>query len=136
MALGTEACFLVSIGSMTRYWDRCEGGEKSADSEVRYNGGALTPQRVFGRPSWTDLVIGSDYDPDRDDPDIETLDALVGDGATEESVTVQPCDAELKPTGAARTYTGHVSKVTPPSADANSSTTATWSFTIAVNGRA
>lgn len=136
MPLRTEACFLVTIGSFSRYFDSCEGGEKSADFEKRPNGGAPGRQVVFGPTDWTDLVIGSDYDPERDDADIDQLDEWVGDGAHEESVTVQPCNDDFQPIGGSRSYTGHISKVTPPSYSKTSSTTATWSFTVVVTGRA
>jgi len=136
MGLGTEASFLISSSWFTRYFDRCEGGEKSADSEIRYNGGDPNPKVVFGRPTFSDLVCGSDYDAERDEADILAAYEQVGDGSADESVTVQPCNAQLQPIGAGRTYTGYLSKITPPSADANSTTTATWSLTFIITGLA
>jgi hypothetical protein len=136
MAKRTEACFLVTIGSMSRYFTTFEGGEVSADAEDRYDGGATTPDSVFGRKVWSDITLGSDFDPERDIDDIRAAQELVGDADNFETITVQPCDSRMNPIGGSFGFIGHVKSVSIPSADANSSTTATWSVVCKITGTA
>lgn len=133
--LRNESNFFVTIGSMSRFFTTFEPPELSAEAEMRWNQSLQAEEAVFSRRSWSDAVLGSDYDPDRDDADIATFEELVGDGSFIETITVQPTDSRGAAYGGARGYLGHVSKVTTPSADAHSSTTATWSVTFKIVGK-
>jgi hypothetical protein len=123
--------FLIRVTGWTGFFVTRTGGDRSANIQKVYDGGALEPDVVAGRPQTSNVVVNRGFDPERDGPIIARYDPLVGRWRT--TVSVQPTDENLVPTGPAKVYpNARLGRIGQPGANANSDDPSTWEAEFAV----
>lgn len=135
MAKTSKRSFLVSVDGLPDYYATLAGGEVSVDTSDAWDGGQKKPEKVPGVPTTSNLTLSRPYDPDRDQPLIDRLQALVGTWRT--TVTKQPTDGDFTPVGKPTTYPkALLVRVLPPEADAAASENSTYELEFATDGPA
>lgn len=131
MSKAAQYQFLITVAGWDGYFVSRTGGDNQSNIQRVYDGGALHPDLVAGRPSPTNITVNRHFDPDRDGPIHTTYVQQVGRWTT--TVTVQPCDQDLTPTGDARVYSNaKLARLSEPQANAQSDDPSTWEAEFAV----
>lgn len=129
----TKSQFLVTIVGIPGTWSSATGGSLTAEVTKDYDGGALRPDMIGGRPSADDLEITRGFDPVRDLPLLEKLRKEIGRGRY--TVTKQSTDANFAKIGKPITYADCVLiGCNDPDSDANSSDVAQIVLKFATTG--
>lgn len=111
--------FLITVAGWPGFFVSRTGGDTQANVQKVYDGGALQPDLVSGRPMTNNVVATRHFDPDRDGPLRARYKSQVGKYRT--TVSVQPCTPDLIPTGPADVYPDAVlSRMGTPGANAQS----------------
>jgi hypothetical protein len=119
MSKSSQYQFLISVAGWPGYFVSRTGGDTQANVQKVYDGGSLHPDLVAGRPVTNNVVGMRHFDTTRDGPIRKRYLPLVGQWRT--TVTVQPCDANLVPTGDPDVYAGALlSRLGAPGANAQS----------------
>lgn len=131
MTKAAQYQFLIRVSGWTGYFVTRTGGDKQANVQKVYDGGALEPDLVPGRPQTNNVVVQRNWDPDRDGPIVASYDRLIGRWVT--TVSIQPTYADLSPAGVAKVYPlAMLSRMGQPGANAQSDDPSTFEaeFTI------
>lgn len=127
--------FLVEVEGVPGVWRSHEGGNPSSDYELDYDGGALYPDIIPGRPTFEDITVTRTFNPEVDGRWAPAWKKQVG--RRRANVSVQPLDADGRPVGDATNHPEAVLiGVTFPGSDANSSSVADISLSFATAGSA
>lgn len=125
--------FLVSITGIPGTWSQSTGGGLTAEVTKDYDGGALRPDMIGGKPSADDLELTRAFDPVRDLPLMAKLRKEVGRGRY--TISKQSTDANFAKVGAPITYAGCVLiGMNDPESDAASSDVAQIVLKFATTG--
>lgn len=125
--------FVVMIDGMDKTpWGVKSGGEITADTNKVWDGGSLVPEVLSAPAEVGDVTISRPYDPERDQPLINSLKSLVGHLRT--TITVVPTNstlvaARVKPTVYSNAL---LSGLREPETDASSGDAADYELTFAV----
>lgn len=123
--------FLIRVSGVPGFFVSRTGADVSANVQKVYDGGAMWPDTVSGRPEVANVVVSRNFDPERDGPVLSQYLPVVGRWTT--SLTVIPTDADLVPTGPARTYPmAKLTRIGEPGANANSNDPSTYELEFVV----
>lgn len=119
MPKAAQRQFLVKVSGISGYFATFSGGNVSSEVSDVYDGGALTPEKIASPARTEDITVSRPYDPERDQPVINALRRQTG--SLRATVTKQPTDADLVPTGPPNVYANCLLlSVTEPEVDASS----------------
>jgi hypothetical protein len=130
MPTSAQRQFLISVAGVPGFFSRRSGADVEAEASREFDGGSLTPEVLTGPGIPGDLVGGRGYKPERDADVLARLRPLVGRWRT--TITAQPTDRDLVPTGRPTVYTGTLIRTNDPEADANSGDVARWELSFAI----
>lgn len=122
--------FLITVSGVEGLWATCDGGDKSVDVNKVHDGGNPKPEALTSDPDFDDLTVSRPFRLDRDGPIAATLDKFVG--RREYTITKQPTDEDYVRQGRPRRYTGILTRVRTPNAEAGASAEARIELTFAV----
>lgn len=121
MAFSDQRQFLVSIAGISgSFWAQRTGGDLSVPTSKAFDGGNSTPQILTGNPNVDDLVCTRPFDPGRDGPIIQQLNAgLMAGQPLVATISQDPTDPAYRPTGdPIITWSGTLTKIAQPQTDA------------------
>lgn len=121
---------LVTIDGIDGYWAQRTGGEGETTVTRVYNGGDVDPEILPGPRTFTDLVVTRPYDRVRDGQYTAFL--LAGLGVWTTSISVTATDENLIPQGGPDIYTGKLTHVKLPEANASSGAASEIALTFAI----
>lgn len=125
--------FEVTVQGLPGTWATKEGGSTGGDTTKRYDGGALTPDIVGGRPVTENVTLGKGFRGNRDSALLADLRRKCLKWRT--SIGVQPIDADGVPIGTGWTYTNCLlQNVGDPDVDSDSGDPSTLEIEFAVGG--
>lgn len=108
-----------------------DGGQIEAE-ETKYRPGSMEPQQSLGGPvSVENVTVRKLFDPQMRSL-FHTLAAMCG--KTSMTITSQPLDADGNPEGRSQVYRGILTRVTPPTSDANSTDAAEMELEMSAHG--
>lgn len=123
--------FLIRVAGWPGYFVTRTGGDTSATINKVYDGGSLDPDLVPGRRQTANIVASRNFEVERDNPLIIEYERQVGRWET--TLSVQPCDEDLVPTGRARNYPkSRLARLSPPAANVQSDDPSTFEIEFAV----
>lgn len=112
---------LVEVSGWPGYWATKSGGEISADAEPAWDGGSLKPEKLAGPADTGNIVVSRPYRPAVHGPIKKAW--AKGVGRLRTTVSVFDTDPDLGPVGQPDVYANALLvRLTPPAADASSST--------------
>ena len=134
--MSREDQYSVSVvidGTDYGIFDKCEGGEVSAE-DLKYRPGGLAPAVSLGGGKTTaNITISRLYDLVRDHQRTSTLFDKVGKGQC--VVMKQPLDVDGNAFGRPITYRGTLTRATPPNADSESNNAGMLELEVSVTGQ-
>jgi hypothetical protein len=131
VVVAAQRQFLIKVQGVDGLFATKTGGQVTSAVTKAWNGGSLRPERLTSPPEADDLTVGRPYDPVRDSTIARQLRPLIGAWTT--TVTVQPTDQNLAPTGQPTVYSDALlSSVHEPDADAASGTEARFELVFSV----
>lgn len=133
MAFSDQRQFLVSIAGIAgSFWAQRSGGDLSVPNSKAFDGGNPIPQVLTGNPTVDDLVCTRPYDPGRDGPIIQQLNAGIMSGQPFTTTIQQdPTDPAYRPTGNPPiTWSGTLTKVAQPQTDSQKTGAAVATFAL------
>jgi hypothetical protein len=130
MPKAAQRQFLVSVSGITEYFASLSGGNVSAETADVFDGGSSTPEKVASPGRTEDITVSRPYDPERDQPLINSLRRKVGKARM--TLTKQPTDGNFVPIGPPNVYSRCLlTGVTEPEVDASSGDPAAFELTFA-----
>lgn len=96
--------FLVRVASWPGYAVGRTGGDTTATINKVYDGGEMLPDLVPGRRQTANLVLSYNWTPEDSSAMAAQYEPQVG--RFTDDLSIQPCDADLSPTGVAKHYPG------------------------------
>lgn len=130
MPISAARQFLIRVSGIDGYFAKRTGAETTADATREFDGGSLTPEVLTGPATTGDLVVRRPYKPERDADVLRRVRPLVGRWRT--SISATPTDRDLVAVGKPTVWTGILTGVNDPEADAGSGDAAEIELTFAV----
>jgi hypothetical protein len=130
MPISAARQFLIRVSGIDGYFAERTGGEMSSDASREFDGGSLTPEVLAGPATPGDLTVRRPYKPERDAELLRRLRPLCGRWRT--SISSTPTDRDLVAVGSPTVWTGVLTGVNDPEADASSGDAARIELTFAV----
>lgn len=109
-----------------------KGGGQIEAEETKYRPGSMLPQTSLGGPiAVENVTIRRLFDPEMRGL-FHTLAAMCGKASM--AITSQPLDADGNPEGRPQTYTGILTRVTPPDSNSNAADAAELELEMSAHG--
>lgn len=127
--------FLWTVNGISGPFAQKTGGEVTADATKVRDGGALKAEVIAAPPEVGDITLTRPYDPERDQPILDRLIAMVGQFRT--TVSGQPLDSSMRVVRGVkpRVYPDALlTGVREPESDSESGDKADYELTFAVGG--
>lgn len=128
--IAAQRQFLISVSGVSGVFATRRGGETTAETSKEFDGGSLEAEVLAAPPLHGDVTVTRPFRPARDAELIRRLRPLVSRWRT--NVIAQPTDRDLTPIGKPTTYSGLLTGVNDPEADAKSGDAATVELTFTI----